>query len=136
MNLKIIIIIEFRYFNILYYMKKNIIGLMKKNNSNEIKENSNENIEENIIKEDIKESQNLQKIKIESENIYKENIKNNIIYYIKKKENTNINYNDWLKLFNKLDWELEFNNLEKRDNKIYHEIWDNITKDNEYVIIY
>ena len=110
-------------------MKKNIIGLMKKNNSNE-------NIEENIIKEDIKESQNLQKIKIESENIYKENIKNNIIYYIKKKENTNINYNDWLKLFNKLDWELEFNNLEKRDNKIYHEIWDNITKDNEYVIIY
>ena len=129
MNLKIIIIIEFRYFNILYYMKKNIIGLMKKNNSNE-------NIEENIIKEDIKESQNLQKIKIESENIYKENIKNNIIYYIKKKENTDINYDDWLKLFNKLDWELEFNNLEKRDNKIYHEIWDNITKDNEYVIIY
>ena len=49
-------------------MKKNIIGLMKKNNSNEnIKEKSNENIEENIIKEDIKESQNLQKIKIESE---------------------------------------------------------------------
>jgi hypothetical protein len=110
-------------------MKKNIIGLMKKNNSNE-------NIEENIIKEDIKESQNLQKIKIESEKIYRENIRNNIIYYIKKKENTNIDYNNWLKLFNKLDWELEFNNLEKRDNKIYHEIWDNITKDNEYVIIY
>ena len=110
-------------------MKKNIIGLIKKNNSNE-------NIEVNIIKEDIKESQNLQKIKIESENIYKENIRNNIINYIKKKENTNINYNDWLKLFNKLDWELEFNNSEKRDNKIYHEIWDNITKDNEYVIIY
>ena len=118
-------------------MKKNIIGLMKKNNSNEnIKEKSNENIEENIIKEDIKESQNLQKIKIESEKIYRENIRNNIIYYIKKRENTNINYNNWLKLFNKLDWELEFNNLEKRDNKIYHEIWDNITKDNEYVIIY
>jgi len=110
-------------------MKKNIIGLMKKNNSNE-------NIEENIIKENIKESQNLQKIKIESEKIYRENIRNNIIYYIKKRENTNINYNNWLKLFNKLDWELEFNNLEKRDNKIYHEIWDNITKDNEYVIIY
>ena len=110
-------------------MKKNIIGLIKKNNSNE-------NIEVNIIKEDIKESQNLQKIKIESENIYKENIRNNIINYIKKKENTNINYNDWLKLFNKLDWELEFNNSDKRDNKIYHEIWDNITKDNEYVIIY
>jgi len=110
-------------------MKKNIIGLMKKNNSNE-------NIEENIIKEDIKESQNLQKIKIESEKIYRENIRNNIIYYIKKRENTNIDYNNWLKLFNKLDWELEFNNLEKRDNKIYHEIWDNITKDNEYVIIY
>ena len=118
-------------------MKKNIIGLMKKNNSNEIiKENSNENIEENIIKEDIKESQNLQKIKIESENIYRENIRNNIINYIKKKENTNINYNDWLKLFNKLDWELEFNNSEKRDNKIYHEIWEHITKYNEYVIIY
>ena len=110
-------------------MKKNIIGLMKKNNSNE-------NIEENIIKENIKESQNLQKIKIESEKIYRENIRNNIIYYIKKRENTNIDYNNWLKLFNKLDWELEFNNLEKRDNKIYHEIWDNITKDNEYVIIY
>ena len=110
-------------------MKKNIIGLMKKNNSNE-------NIEENIIKEDIKESQNLQKIKIESEKIYRENIRNNIINYIKKRENTNIDYNNWLKLFNKLDWELEFNNLEKRDNKIYHEIWDNITKDNEYVIIY
>ena len=110
-------------------MKKNIIDLIKRNNSNE-------NIEENIIKEDIKESQNLQKIKIESEKIYRENIRNNIIYYIKKRENTNINYNNWLKLFNKLDWELEFNNLEKRDNKIYHEIWDNITKDNEYVIIY
>ena len=100
------------------------------------KNNSNENIEENIIKENIKESQNLQKIKIESEKIYRENIRNNIIYYIKKRENTNIDYNNWLKLFNKLDWELEFNNLEKRDNKIYHEIWDNITKDNEYVIIY
>jgi hypothetical protein len=110
-------------------MKKNIIDLIKRNNSNE-------NIEENIIKEDIKESQNLQKIKIESEKIYRENIRNNIIYYIKKRENTNIDYNNWLKLFNKLDWELEFNNLEKRDNKIYHEIWDNITKDNEYVIIY
>ena len=113
-------------------MKKNIIGLIKKNNSNE-----NENIEINIIEENIKESKNLQKIKIESENIYRENIKNNIINYIKKKENTNINYNDWLKLFNKLDWEQEFNNSsEKRENKVFHEIWDNITKDNEYIIIY
>ena len=113
-------------------MKKNIIGLIKKNNSNE-----NKNIEISIIEENKKESQNLQKIKIESENIYKENIRNNIINHIKKKENTNINYNDWLKLFNKLDWEQEFNNSsEKRENKVFHEIWDNITKDNEYIIIY
>ena len=114
-------------------MKSNIsLFKLLKYNSNENDENDKKLEEEKLLEEEEK----LKKIKIESENKYRKNIKNNIIEYIKKNDN-NITYNNWLKSFNKLDWELEFNNnLEKRGNKIYHEIWDNITKYNEYVLIY
>ena len=56
-------------------------------------------------------------------------------YY--KTINENINYEEWLREFNILDWEQEFNyETEKRENKIYHTIWDNLITNDDFVIIY
>ena len=86
---------------------------------------------------DCSEKEILDKIKTESEIQYKEKIENDMIEYIKKNNNNEIKYEDWLREFNVLDWEQEFNyESEKRENKVYHDIWDILTINNEFVIIY
>ena len=99
-----------------------------------------EKIEEEVKKDmsedkDCSEKEILDKIKTESEIQYKQKIENDMIEYMKK--NKDIKYEDWLRGFNVLDWEQEFNNeSEKRENKVYHDIWEILTINDEFVIIY
>ena len=53
-----------------------------------------------------------------------------------KQNNTNLEYIDWVKQFNEQDYINEF--IDKiRDNKIYHDIWNNIIQsDGDFEIIY
>ena len=113
---------------------------MIKNIKRKINKDKGENkdiiITEDMSKEeDCSEKEILDKIKTESEIQYKQKIKNNMIEYMKK--NKDIKYENWLKGFNVLDWEQEFNNeSEKRENKVYHDIWEILTINDEFVIIY
>jgi hypothetical protein len=93
-------------------------------------------ISEDMSKEgDCSEKEILDKIKTDSEIQYKQKIKNDMIEYMKK--NKDIKYEEWLRGFNVLDWEQEFNyESEKRENKVYHDIWDILTINDEFVIIY
>ena len=77
---------------------------------------------------------NLQKIKIISKNIYNDNIKKNMISYIKD-NNCNVEYDKWLKQFSIEDYNNEFVN-KIRNNDIYHKIWNDIRNFNEFEIIY
>ena len=81
------------------------------------------------------EQQILDKVKKESEEKYKENIKQNMIDYINNKE-SDITYENWLRTFNMSDWEQEYNyESEKRDNKIYHNLWESLFIENQYIIL-
>ena len=93
-------------------------------------------ISEDMSKEeDCSEKEILDKIKTDSEIQYKQKIKNDMIEYMKK--NKDIKYEEWLRGFNVLDWEQEFNyESEIRENKVYHDIWDILTINDEFVIIY
>ena len=79
---------------------------------------------------------NLKKIQNISKEKYNENIKNNMIEYFKKNNNTNVEYINWVKQFNEQDYINEF--VDKiRDNEIYHEIWVSLNKpDGGFEIIY
>ena len=82
------------------------------------------------------EQQILDKIKTDSEEKYKESIKQNMINYMETNEQKDITYENWLRTFNILDWEQEYNYVsEKRDNKIYHNLWDSLFIENQYIII-
>jgi predicted transcriptional regulator len=82
------------------------------------------------------EKQILDKIKKDSEEKYKESIKQNMINYMKTNEQKDITYENWLRTFNILDWEQEYNYVsEKRDNKIYHKMWDNLFIEDQYIIL-
>ena len=76
-------------------------------------------ISEDMSKEeDCSEKEILDKIKTDSEIQYKQKIKNDMIEYMKK--NKDIKYEEWLRGFNVLDWEQEFNyESEKRENVVY-----------------
>ena len=92
-------------------------------------------INEDNIKNKLDEI-NLKKIQNISKEKYNENIKNNMIEYFKKNNNTNLEYINWVKQFNEQDYINEF--VDKiRNNEIYHEIWGNIIKsDGGFEIIY
>jgi hypothetical protein len=82
------------------------------------------------------EQQILDKIKKESEEKYKESIKQNMINYMATNEQKDLTYENWLRTFNILDWEQEYNYVsEKRDNKIYHNLWDSLFIENQYIIL-
>ena len=98
-------------------------------NDNNIEFNKN-NIQEKIDEINLKKLQQISKYK------YNENIKNNMINYIKNNDNINLEYEEWIKQFNELDYKNEFVD-EIRNNKIYHEIWNNLTEAyNDFEILY
>ena len=94
------------------------------------------NIDEINKKNDI-EKQILEKVRKDSEIIYKEIIKKDMIEYIRGNDYHNIEYKEWLRKFNVLDWEQEFNYVSvKRDNKVYHNMWDILTDKDGYILIH
>ena len=131
-------------------MIKNIKRKINKDKKEEVNEEvKGEKVKEEEVKEEVKEEdmskkegcsekEILDRIKTESEIQYKQKIENDMIEYIKKNNNNkNIKYEDWLRGFNVLDWEQEFNyESEKRENKVYHDIWEILTINDEFVIIY
>ena len=83
-------------------------------------------INEDNIKNKLDEI-NLKKIQNISKEKYNENIKNNMIEYFKKNNNTNLEYKGWVKQFNDQDYINEI--IDKiRNNEIYHEIWNDFNK--------
>ena len=114
-------------------MSKKVKGIFFKKYKIIIKEEE-ENIQENI--QDKLDDINLKKFQEISKYKYNETIKNNIIYYIKNNNNINLKYDEWIKQFNELDYKNEFVD-EIRNNKIYHEIWNNLTESfNDFEILY
>ena len=109
-----------------FYKKKTIY----KNNKLNINENNKLNINDKI------DNINLDKIQKISKELYFDNVKDNIINYIKNLQNSNnINYNDWLKQFNEQDYNNEL--VHKiRDNKIYHKIWNDIIDYDDFQLVY
>ena len=57
-----------------------------------------------------------------------------MISYIKN-NNYNVDYDNWLKQFSIEDYNNEFIN-KIRNNDIYHNLWNDIRKFNEFEIIY
>ena len=111
-------------------MIKNI--LKKMNDKNKYDGHLDEQYEDTLEAE----KQILEKVKKESEEKYKETIKKDMIQYINNNNITNKTYENWLRLFNMSDWEQEYNYVsEKRDNKIYHNLWDSLFIENQYIII-
>lgn len=114
--------------------------MFKRNKNLNIKENlynkDEINIDEINKKNDI-EKQILEKVRKDSEIIYKEIIKKDMIEYIRGNDYHNIEYKEWLRKFNVLDWEQEFNYVSvKRDNKVYHNMWDILTDKDGYILIH
>ena len=122
-----------------------MIKMFKRNKNLNIKKNLYNNDEINIDeinideinkKNDI-EKQILEKVRKDSEIIYKEIIKKDMIEYIRGNDYHNIEYKEWLRKFNVLDWEQEFNYVSvKRDNKVYHNMWDILTDKDGYILIH
>ena len=87
------------------------------------------NIEEKI------ENINLKKIQKISKEKYHENIKNNMINFIKNNDN-DLEYLNWLRQFNEEDYLQEYVN-KTRKNDIYHNIWDSIIREEgDFELIY
>jgi hypothetical protein len=82
------------------------------------------------------DEQNLLDIQKKAKAIFKLNIINNIIAFLKKNNNSP-KYEEWLINFNLHEYNLEFASISgKRTNKYYHDIWDELTQYNDFTIIY
>ena len=101
--------------------KKKLSTFFKNKSKIEIIEINEDNIQSKLDEINLKRIQNISKKK------YNENIKNNMIEYFKKNNNSNLEYKDWVKQFNEQDYINEF--IDKiRNNEIYHEIWNDLNK--------
>ena len=110
---------------ILFKNKKNISDI-------EVKKINEINIEERIERIN---NVNLKKIQQISKKNYHDNIKNNMINYIKNNNNNKLYYL-WLIQFNEEDYNQEKIN-KTRENAIYHKIWDSIIKEDcDFEVIY
>ena len=110
--------------------KKKLSTFFKNKSKIEVIEINENNIQSKLDEINLKKIQNISKEK------YNENIKNNMIEYFKKNNNTNVEYIHWVKQFNEQDYINEY--VDKiRNNEIYHKIWGNIIKsDGDFEIIY
>jgi len=110
--------------------KKKLTTFFKNKSKVEVIEINEDNIQNKLDEINLKKIQNISKEK------YNENIKENMIEYFKKNNNTNLEYKEWVKQFNEQDYINEF--IDKiRNNEIYHEIWNNLNKTyKDFEIIY
>lgn len=110
--------------------KKKISTFFKNKSKVEVIEINEDNIQNKLDEINFKKIQNISKEK------YNENIKVNMIEYLKKNNNSNLEYKEWVKQFNKQDYINEFTD-KIRNNEIYHEIWNNLNKTyKDFEIIY
>ena len=110
--------------------KKKLKTFFKNKSKVEVIEINEDNIQSKLDEINLKKIQNISKKK------YNENIKNNMIEYFKKNNNSNLEYKDWVKQFNEQDYKNEFTD-KIRNNEIYHEIWNDLNKTyKDFEIIY
>jgi len=82
------------------------------------------------------ENPNLLEIQKKAKEIFKQNIMNNMITFLKITDN-DTSYKNWLLNFNVDEYNLEYNKKSgSRDNKYYHELWNEIIEYNGFTLIY
>ena len=77
---------------------------------------------------------NLNKIQIKAKELFKQNIKENMIDYLRDFNNDS-SYKFWLYQFNEEEYDFEYNS-KVRTNKYYHDIWNEINEYNDFTLIY
>jgi hypothetical protein len=82
------------------------------------------------------ENPNLLEIQKKAKAIFKQNIMNNMITFLKNTDN-DTSYKKWLLNFNVDEYNLEYNKKSgSRDNKYYHDLWDELIEYNGFTLIY
>ena len=77
---------------------------------------------------------NLFNIKEKSKELFKKNIQDNMIIFLKN-HNNEISYKLWLYGFNIEEYHFEYT-LENRTNSYYHNLWDELIEDNDFILVY
>ena len=77
---------------------------------------------------------NLFYIKEKSKELFKKNIQDNMIIFLKN-HNNEISYKLWLYRFNIEEYHFEYT-LKNRTNSYYHNLWDELIEDNDFILVY
>ena len=77
---------------------------------------------------------NLNKIQMKAKELFKQNIKENMIDYLRDFNNDS-SYKFWLYQFNEEEYDFEYNS-KVRTNKYYHDIWNELNEYNDFTLIY
>ena len=77
---------------------------------------------------------NLFNIKEKSKELFKKNIQDNMITFLKN-HNNEISYKLWLYRFNIEEYHFEYT-LKNRTNSYYHNLWDELIEDNDFILVY
>ena len=77
---------------------------------------------------------NLFNIKEKSKELFKKNIQDNMITFLKN-HNNEISYKLWLYGFNIEEYHFELT-LKNRTNSYYHNLWNELIEDNDFILVY
>ena len=77
---------------------------------------------------------NLFYIKEKSKELFKKNIQDNMITFLKN-HNNEISYKLWLYGFNIEEYHFEYT-LQNRTNSYYHNLWGELIEDNDFILVY
>ena len=77
---------------------------------------------------------NLLNIKEKSKELFKKNIQDSMIAFLKNTDN-DISYKLWLYKFNIEEYHFEFT-LKNRTNSYYHELWKELIEYDDFIIVY
>ena len=77
---------------------------------------------------------NLSNIKEKSKELFKKNIQDNMISFLKNIDN-DISYKLWLYKFNIEEYHFEFT-LKNRTNSYYHELWNELIHYEDFILVY
>ena len=77
---------------------------------------------------------NLFNIKEKSKELFKKNIQDNMITFLKN-HNNEISYKLWLYKFNIEEYHFDYT-LKNRTNSYYHNLWGELIEDNDFILVY
>ena len=77
---------------------------------------------------------NLLNIKEKSKELFKKNIQDSMIAFLKNTDN-DISYKLWLYKFNIEEYHFEFT-LKNRTNSYYHELWNELIHYEDFILVY